>query len=94
MQKFLPLASPCMDGVLLTTVCCQNQDIDIGTILLTQAWILFGFHQFYMNAFFQLKKKNQLSYCPKDDLKKLKKILEQENLGANFSFATYLWDHG
>lgn len=82
-----------MDGVLLTTVCCQNQDIDIGTRLLTQVWILFGFHQFYMNAFFQLKKNPQLSYCPKDDLKKLK-ILEQENLGANFSFATYLWDHG
>ena len=31
--------------------------MDIGTILLIQVRFLFGFHQFYMHAFFQLLKK-------------------------------------
>lgn len=72
-----------MDDVLLTTVCCQNQDIDIGTILLIQVQILFGFHQFYMHAFFQLLKK-EIIILSKRWLKKIKENFGGRKPGGKF----------
>ena len=57
--------------------------MDIGTILLIQVRILFGFHQFYMHAFFQLLKK-EIIILSKRWLKKIKENFGGRKPGGKF----------